>query len=87
MGKRMTFVVTTKGRAEVLPLAALWPYGVMMGLNIAAIVIGLARFAAHPYAIAVNIFWVCYHMFILWNILYFNQLPELGREETASWHA
>ncbi len=84
-GKRMTFVVTSKGKAETLPLAALWPYGVMMGLNVAAIAVGLARFPSAPYAIGVNVFWACYHMFILWNILRFNQLPVLGREEKANW--
>jgi len=58
-----------------------------MGLNVAAIAVGLARFAAAPYAIGVNVFWAAYHMFILWNILRFNQTPVLGREERASWTA
>ena len=86
LGKRMTFVVTTKGKAEVMPVSALWPYGVMLGLNIAAIAAGCYKFHYHPYAIGVNIFWCTYHIFILWNIFYFNQLPVLGREEKARWH-
>ena len=86
-GKRMTFVVTTKGKAEVMPLSALWPYGVMMGLNIAALVTGLLKFRTAPYAMGVNMFWAAYHLFILWNIFYFNQLPVLGREEKAKWRA
>ncbi len=85
-GKRMTFVVTTKGKAEVMPVSALWPYGVMIGLNLAAIFVGILKFRVHPYAIGVNIFWCSYHIFILWNIFYFNQLPVLGRDEQARWH-
>lgn len=87
IGKRMTFVVTTKGKAEVLPLSALWPYGLMMGLNIAAFAVGIFKFSHNPYAVGVNMFWVAYHLFILWNIFHFNRLPVLGREEVARWKA
>ena len=87
IGKRMNFVVTTKGKAEVMPLSALWPYSVMLGLSIAAIGAGLIKMRDNPYAVGVNVFWAAYHAFILWNIFYFNQLPVLGREEKAKWHA
>ncbi len=87
IGKRMTFVVTTKGKAEVMPLAALWPYVLMLGLNFAALFVGLFKLSHHPWAIGVNMFWVSYHVLILWSIFYFNQLPVLGREEHAQWQA
>lgn len=85
LGKRMTFVVTTKGKAEIMPVSALWPYGVMIGLNLAAVAVGAYKFRLHPYAIGVNIFWCAYHLFILCNIFRFNQLPVLGRDEEARW--
>jgi len=84
-GRRMKFVVTAKGRSEVLPLADLWPYLVMIALNAVAIGFGLMRIRQNPSAISVNMFWAGYHLFILWNIFYFNQLPVLGREEKAKW--
>lgn len=72
VGKKMTFVVTTKGGRERLDWKGLWPYGVMMGLNISAIVVGAMRFRANPYAVGVNMFWAAYHIFILANIFRFN---------------
>ncbi|HNW44312.1 MAG TPA: glycosyltransferase [Elusimicrobiales bacterium] len=78
IGKKMTFVVTTKGGRERLDWTGLWPYGVMMGLNIAAIVVGALRFETAPYAIGVNMFWAAYHVFILANIFRFNQPQPEG---------
>lgn len=84
--KRMTFEVTAKGKVEILPLSALWPYGVMMGLNLAAIATGAYKFRDNPAAVSMNMVWCAYHLFILWNIFYFNQMPVLGRAEQASWN-
>lgn len=85
LGKRMSFVITTKGKSETIPFLYLWPYLIMIGLNIAAIVYGIIRLEDSPYAISVNIFWAFYHLFILSKIFYFNQMPEIGREEKARW--
>jgi cellulose synthase (UDP-forming) len=80
-GKKMTFVVTAKGGREKLDWKGLWPYGVMMGLNIAAIVVGFLRLNDDPYAVGVNMFWAAYHIFILSNIFRFNNPPP---EEAAA---
>ncbi len=83
-GKKMAFVVTAKGGRERLDWKALWPYGVMIGLNIAAIVAGALRFNNSPYAIAVNMFWAAYHIFILSNIFRFNGAPPAAAETEAA---
>ena len=82
-GKKMTFVVTTKGGREHLDWKGLWPYGVMLGLSIAAIAVGALRFRNDPYPIGVNIFWAAYHGFILANIFRFNNYPELQAESAS----
>lgn len=82
-GRKMTFVVTTKGGRERLDWKGLWPYGVMLGLNLAAIAVGALRFKDSPYAISVNIFWAAYHVFILSNIFRFNKPPAPPQEAGA----
>ncbi len=74
-GKKMTFVVTTKGGREQLDWKGLWPYGVMLGLSVAAIAVGALLFRKDPYPIGVNMFWAAYHVFILANIFRFNNPP------------
>lgn len=76
-GRKMTFVVTTKGGREQLDWKGLWPYGVMLGLNVVAVAVGTLRFRDDPYAIGVNMFWAAYHVFILANIFRFNNPPAL----------
>lgn len=83
-GKKMTFEVTQKGGREQLDWKGLWPYGVMLGLNISAIVIGALRFSSDPYAIGVNMFWAAYHIFILGNIFRFNNQPALQETVPAA---
>ena len=43
VGKRMTFVVTTKGKVENMPIITLWPYIILIVLNLIAIVSGIVR--------------------------------------------
>jgi len=83
VGKKMTFVVTTKGGREKLDWKGLWPYNAMIALNIAAIAAGALRFRDAPYAIGVNMFWAAYHIFILSNIFRFNNPPPLPEEAAA----
>ncbi len=71
-GRRMEFVITTKGGRERFDWKGLWPYGVMLGLNVAAIAVGALRFRHAPYPVGVNMFWAAYHALILSNIFRFN---------------
>lgn len=83
-GKKVKFVVTTKGKADKLPFLSLWPYHIMMILCVLAMLIGSYRLinttGDHAFAIGVNLFWTLYHFFILSNIHYFNKRPILKNE-------
>jgi cellulose synthase (UDP-forming) len=72
-GKKMTFVVTTKGKNEQMPLVFLWPYIIMILLNIVAFIFGISKVKSNPIGISGNLFWVIWHIFILSNIFYFNK--------------
>ncbi|MFC1693104.1 glycosyltransferase [Candidatus Latescibacterota bacterium] len=78
INKRMTFVVTAKGKADNMPFFRLWPYHVMIVLNISAVAYGINRiyFGEDPYALSVNIFWALYHLFILSHIYFLNRTPK-----------
>lgn len=75
--RRMPFVVTPKGKSEVLSLPALWPYWSLLALNLAAAAAGVLSIKTHAYAKGVNIFWACYHSFILAQVFRFNREPNL----------
>ena len=79
-GKKMTFVVTTKGQSETMPQYKLWPYYLMILLNIISIIFGIIRILNGEdfFAMSINMFWAVYHIFILQNIFLFNKIIELN---------
>jgi cellulose synthase (UDP-forming) len=82
-GKKMPFVITTKGKSEKLPLIKLWPYIFMLLLFTTSIVVGFLdiRNSDRTYSIIINSFWVLYHSFILSFIFYLNKEPDLSYYE------
>ena len=82
MGKKMTFEVTAKGRTERMPLLSLWPWFLVAGLNAAALCSGFSLLSRAGFnaAIAVNMLWVLYHIFVTMNIFYFNRDSEPENE-------
>jgi len=76
--KRMKFAVTAKGKVDKMPFMRLWPYHLMLALNITAVISGVYRIYSGEdiYAISVNIFWALYHSFILSHIYFLNRIPR-----------
>jgi cellulose synthase (UDP-forming) len=86
LGRRGGFVSTPKGRAQSLPLTALWPQLLMAGLNWTALVWGVHRlyFEREPVAaFGVNVFWCAFHFLILSSVLYFNR-PSPSEESARA---
>jgi cellulose synthase (UDP-forming) len=83
INKKIGFVITTKGQKDTLPLKALWPYFAMIFLNMIAFIFGFYRIykGENIYAIAVNMFWVLYHLFLLFHIFIFNQESVVADEK------
>ncbi len=81
--KKMTFGITAKGKKEKMSFISLWPWHVMLLLNIAAVGSGVNRimWGENLYSIGVNIFWAVYHMFILLHIYVLNKEPVLEEED------
>lgn len=79
IGKKMAFVVTPKGKSEKAPFLSLWPWHLVILVNLIAISVGLSHFWNNPYAIAINIFWVSYHTFILSRIYSLNKEPKIEK--------
>jgi len=73
----LKFVVTAKGVSEKVPFLQLWPWLIMMLLNVLAFIVGVLKFWGNPLAYGINMFWCLYHLWILSNIFYLNQLPKL----------
>jgi len=74
--KKLKFEVTEKGKKEGMPFLSLWPYHLLIALNIIAIIIGANKIlnGFDFYAILTNMFWCGYHTFILSHIYYFNKV-------------
>jgi cellulose synthase (UDP-forming) len=74
LGRKSSFVKTPKGRQKSMSFSALWPYALMIILNIVALMFGTWRILStgDPYSYAVNMVWCGYHIFILSHIYYFN---------------
>lgn len=78
LGVKTPFITTPKGEVNRLSIPALLPWIIMIALNALAIIVGMFKFSAQPYAIGINIFWCLYHTFLLSHVFYFNKLPELN---------
>ncbi len=74
LGKKITFNVTPKGKTRKIPFLKLWPWTVMLIINVIAVCVGIFKFHNNPYAIGVNMLWCVYHIFILSHVYYLNHL-------------
>ncbi|MHC9543914.1 MAG: glycosyltransferase family 2 protein [Vulcanimicrobiota bacterium] len=78
-GIKSSFVVTTKGQSQSLPLSELWLQLLLGTICFAAAVWGVNRVVYEPentWAILVNIFWCLYSFPIMASVLYFNNPVE-----------
>lgn len=78
-GMKLKFVVTPKGKGDLVPFAKLWPWHLAILLNLVAILIGIGKIGSNTYAISVNMFWASYHIFILSHIYYYNRTPKIEK--------
>ncbi|MBL8027149.1 MAG: glycosyltransferase [Fibrobacteres bacterium] len=78
LGKKVPFVITTKGQFESIPLSSLMPWILMIAVNLLALGFGVRKIYLFGMSIAVviNMFWVLYHTTILSHIFYFNRKPN-----------
>ena len=77
LNKKVTFQITDKGKTGHVSFWKLWPWTIMIVVNILAISSGLFRFSENPYAIGINIFWCGYHSVLLLNIFRLNKSPKI----------
>jgi len=80
-GLPVKFQITDKSGTGRLANWQLWPWTLMLLLNILAIIIGISNFTDNRYAIAVNIAWCLYHSFVLSHIYRLNQAPKIQKYE------
>jgi cellulose synthase (UDP-forming) len=73
IGKRAPFTITPKNGRETLSFKMMLPYIVMLALNLAALAMAPYKISANPTAIAINSFWVMYHIWLLSHIFALNK--------------
>jgi cellulose synthase (UDP-forming) len=77
LGRKRAFAVTPKGAGATLPLHAFWPHIALGLVMVAAMVVGLVRFAHElNLALIVNMLWCAYHLNLLTAVRHFNR-PEV----------
>ncbi len=77
--KRVKFAVTPKEGTTSLPFLALWPWHLVVGLNLCAILVGVSKFSSDPYPIGVNVVWCLYHLLILSQLYRLNEDTRVVR--------
>ncbi|MFH1136837.1 MAG: glycosyltransferase family 2 protein [Pseudomonadota bacterium] len=84
MGFKGKFRITPKSGGDSLPLLDLWPQVLTAMLCLAAMVVGGLKLyfePVAPLAVAVNIFWCSYHLFIVSTaVFYFNRPTEAAKK-------
>ena len=80
LNKKMTFEVTDKGRGDNLPIIYLWPWIIVILINLAAIINGFFRYSENHYSIGINIFWCSYHLILLLGIFGLNKKPKINEK-------
>lgn len=77
LGLRQSFKITPKGKSGQLSFLELTPWLLMIFLCVLAIAFGVNNFWRDPYAVATNILWCGYHLFILVHIFKLNKAPQI----------
>ncbi len=80
-GKRVTFQVTDKGKTGQLSFAQLWPWTLMLTINLLAVINGFFRLSENYYAVGINMFWCLYHSLLLMNIFILNKKPKIIKND------
>ncbi len=75
--RKAKFMVTPKGKADRLNFWQLWPWNIMLALNILAIGVNAADWYNLTWPVFINILWCVYHIIILLNIYRLNKRPNL----------
>lgn len=78
--RKMKFQITQKGKEEVFPQIALWPYYLMILIYIVAFIFGILKLETNFYAVLINMFWILYHLFILFHVFQLNSNPNFSNE-------
>ncbi|MCX6795158.1 MAG: glycosyltransferase [Candidatus Falkowbacteria bacterium] len=84
-GRKSTFVVTDKRGTGNLSFWKLWPWTVMIALNIAAITNGLFHLSENYYAIGINILWCTYHALLLSRVFKLNRRPQAEKNQVLNY--
>lgn len=79
LNKKISFQITDKGKTGRLSFWKLWPWTIMIAINLLAIGRGLLNFSENPYAMGINILWCAYHSILLSNIFHLNKSPKIER--------
>lgn len=79
--KKIRFEITDKGQSQRLPYLKLWPWMLVILINLIAIINGFFRYQENHYAIGINMFWCLYHIWLVSNIFKFNKKPII-KEKT-----
>ena len=83
--KKMTFQITNKGRGETMPLINMWPWILIILINIAAIINGGLRYSENHYAIGINMFWCLYHIIFISGIFKLNKMPKIKNKKVLNY--
>lgn len=84
-GRKVSFEITDKGRTGRLSFWRLWPWTIMITINILAIVNGLFHISEDYYAIGINIFWCAYHAILLSYIFKLNESPKIEKDNILNY--
>lgn len=81
LGMKFKFEITSKNHRGKMSFWALWPWTSVMVLLSVAIIFGIMKFSANPYAFGVNIVWCTYHLLLISRIFKLNQSPKVVKNE------
>jgi cellulose synthase (UDP-forming) len=80
LNHKTKFLTTPKGKADKLAFWQLWPWNLMIILNIAAIGVNIPNWYNLSWPIYINMGWCVYHIAILLMIYRLNKVPKLNKD-------
>ncbi len=79
INRKATFLTTPKGKADSLSFLQLWPWNLMIVLNLFAIGINIVHWHNLTWPVFINMLWCAYHVIILITIYRLNAVPKLPK--------
>lgn len=79
LNRKTKFLTTPKGKADKLAFRQLWPWNLMILLNILAIGVNIPDWYNLSWPIYINMIWCTYHIAILLVIYRLNKVPKLAQ--------